>query len=257
MSVKLVLVALEARLPTVEKIVAIKLASHPADDGTNIRPSVPTIARSCGISVRTVQGSLRKLQELGILVLVKEADFGARKPREYRFNIEKLTVAEIQNRCICCTGEYPAPVHITALTGAAAAPKPVIKSKNKKPPLRVGDIQDDQSALNGHENLFPETIAVPANPSIGNGAAEAERRPTPEQELFRRGAEVFGPKSGGLTAKLLKTMGGNVALARGHVEMASTKHDPREYIGRIISSTPEAKSAAERKAELRARGDAW
>lgn len=56
----------------------------------------------------------------------------------------------------------------------------------------------------------------------------------PEMELFRRGREVLGKQSGGLIAQLKTAKGGNIALARAAIEQASTKSDPREYIGAVI-----------------------
>ena len=55
-----------------------------------------------------------------------------------------------------------------------------------------------------------------------------------EKSYFDRGKEVLGTGSGGLLAKLLTSKQKNVALARAAVEQASTKSNPREYIGAII-----------------------
>jgi hypothetical protein len=62
----------------------------------------------------------------------------------------------------------------------------------------------------------------------------ASAAPDPEGELFRRGREVLGKQAGGLISKLLTAKQKNVALARAAIEQASTKSDPREYIGGII-----------------------
>jgi hypothetical protein len=64
-------------------------------------------------------------------------------------------------------------------------------------------------------------------------------QPDPERELFRRGKEILGKDAGGLIAKLLKAKDGKIALARAAIEMASTKSDPREYIGAIIRGKPD------------------
>jgi len=60
----------------------------------------------------------------------------------------------------------------------------------------------------------------------GSGASQAEL----EKDLFRRGRQICGKASGGLIASLLKSKGHDVALARSVLELASTKHDPREYV---------------------------
>lgn len=58
---------------------------------------------------------------------------------------------------------------------------------------------------------------------------------TPEAQLFARGREVLGRNAGGMIAKLKRFRQGNVALARATLEVASTKHNPREYIGRVLA----------------------
>lgn len=65
-----------------------------------------------------------------------------------------------------------------------------------------------------------------------------------EREYFARGKVVFGKSSGGLLANLLKSKGGNVALARAAVEMASTKENPAQYVGAMIRN-PTAKPLTE------------
>jgi uncharacterized protein YdaU (DUF1376 family) len=62
----------------------------------------------------------------------------------------------------------------------------------------------------------------------------ADAAPDPEVALFHRGREVLGKQAGGLISKLLNAKQKNVALARAAIEQASTKSDPREYIGAII-----------------------
>lgn len=71
-----------------------------------------------------------------------------------------------------------------------------------------------------------------------------------EVELYRRGKEILGSSSGGLIKKLVTVKGGNIALARAALETASTKSDPREYIGATIRGR-------DSKEDLRARGEAW
>jgi hypothetical protein len=52
--------------------------------------------------------------------------------------------------------------------------------------------------------------------------------------LFRKGKEVLGKQAGGLISQLLTAKQKNVAHARAAIEQASTKSDPREYIGAVI-----------------------
>lgn len=65
----------------------------------------------------------------------------------------------------------------------------------------------------------------------------------PKAEYFRRGREIFGPSSGGLLSKLLKSFGNEddpkaIALARARIEDASTKAKPAEWIGRVMAPKP-------------------
>jgi hypothetical protein len=69
---------------------------------------------------------------------------------------------------------------------------------------------------------------IPSLPATTNPAAELKA------SYFRRLEEVCGKNSNGLGKKLLAAHDGIVPLARAAVEVASTKFDPREYIGAII-----------------------
>lgn len=73
-------------------------------------------------------------------------------------------------------------------------------------------------------------------PEERKDAAEAA---LPEAELFRRGKEVLGKSGGGLIKNLLKAKQNNIPLARAAIEQASTKEDPREYLGAIIRGREE------------------
>lgn len=71
----------------------------------------------------------------------------------------------------------------------------------------------------------------------------ADAAPDPEKELFDRGRQVLGKQGGGLVAKLLVSKNKNVALARAAIEQASTKSNPREYLGRIINGQKQGEIA--------------
>jgi hypothetical protein len=73
-----------------------------------------------------------------------------------------------------------------------------------------------------------EPAPAPAEHPASSDPSAAER------DLFARGREVLGTNAGGQIAKLLKAKGSNVALARSAIETASTKHNAREYLARII-----------------------
>lgn len=58
---------------------------------------------------------------------------------------------------------------------------------------------------------------------------------TSEFELFQRGKQVFGKNAGGLIVRIKRYKRGNIALTRALIEIASTKHDPRVWIGRVLA----------------------
>jgi uncharacterized protein YdaU (DUF1376 family) len=78
-----------------------------------------------------------------------------------------------------------------------------------------------------------------------NGEAKEKR------DLYRRGEEILGSRSGSLVTKLLQSQDGNVALARAVIERASAAHDPRSYIGKTLKGDGNATRS------LRERGEAW
>jgi hypothetical protein len=73
----------------------------------------------------------------------------------------------------------------------------------------------------------------------GKGNASDADASHAEADLFRRGREVLGKQAGGLISKLLAAKQKNIALARSAIEQASTKSDPREYIGAVIRGKPQ------------------
>jgi hypothetical protein len=96
-------------------------------------------------------------------------------------------------------------------------------------------IQDSSSFPNGKASHDASAGAK----NQAQPAPEPPAPPTPDAELYRRGKEVLGKSAGGLITDLKKHHGGNVALARATIEQASTKSDPREYIGRVIAGRRE------------------
>lgn len=69
-----------------------------------------------------------------------------------------------------------------------------------------------------------------------NAANGSERQISPDEktQFYARFKAVIAGNSGGLATQLLQAKGENVALARAALETATTKANPREYIGGII-----------------------
>src|SRR5690554_6839765 len=78
-----------------ELLLALALADHADDDGGRIYPSVDSLAKKTRQSRRTVQYQLRKMEEMGWLILVAEEGGGRGKAREYRINFKWIKGADI------------------------------------------------------------------------------------------------------------------------------------------------------------------
>lgn len=90
-------------------------------------------------------------------------------------------------------------------------------------------------------NVTPTvTVTPPETEQIQNRKDAAPAAPDPERELFERGRQVLGKQGGGLVAQLLAAKQKNIALARAAIEQASTKSNPREYIGAVIRGPKQA-----------------
>jgi hypothetical protein len=79
-------------LPTddpVDMMVAIVLGESADDDGWNVYPSVPRVARLARVSERAVQYKLRDFRSLGFVQVVHQGG-GRGKPTEYRIDVEWL-----------------------------------------------------------------------------------------------------------------------------------------------------------------------
>lgn len=69
-----------------EKLLALKLADVANDEGRSIFSKVESLSRATCMSVRSVQGLLRKMEESGFLVVTKHAAGGRGHAREYSVN---------------------------------------------------------------------------------------------------------------------------------------------------------------------------
>lgn len=94
----------------------------------------------------------------------------------------------------------------------------------------------------------PETDTESETESHNESCALAPCDPSiAERDYFIRGKALLGKNAGGLLAKLKAAKGGNVALARAALETASTKENPKEYIGGVLRA--EAQGTAQGAAQ--------
>jgi hypothetical protein len=73
------------------KAVLLNLARHAHDDGTEARPSVPTIAEQMKWSAREVYRGLRELEKCGLIIQTQAADKHSNKPAVYRLGFQVET----------------------------------------------------------------------------------------------------------------------------------------------------------------------
>lgn len=98
-------------------------------------------------------------------------------------------------------------------------------------------ISDASNVLAGRYQLATPETETETDAASSDAPSEVPTKPeetSDEADLFRRGKQILGPASGGLISKLLKAKGGSIPKARAAIERASEKHDPREYIGRVV-----------------------
>lgn len=199
MSIDVLSLVWRARLPeqgrkkdSSAKLVLARLADIANDTGGSIYPSVPRIAGDCDLGERTVQEALRRLQGLGVLLLVREADCAARESREYRIDLTAL-------KALIPSDHVPSS---NPASGARFAPDAnpapganITPDANIAPPWRevrtspgagFAHQPPEEPPCNHHENLLLEIEPqnCPADPSThavtGEPVAKLEHREVPQ-----------------------------------------------------------------------------
>lgn len=89
MSVKVSSLCWKVRLSATEKLVLLRLADFADDQGFNIYPAVQTISDDCGVGRRAAQLTLKKLVDVGILVVINQGG-GRRRTTEYAIDLDHL-----------------------------------------------------------------------------------------------------------------------------------------------------------------------
>lgn len=94
------------------------------------------------------------------------------------------------------------------------------------PPVNGGDKAHMPETRNQKEEEKEDAASAALDPSID------------QRDYYRRGKQVCGETAGGMLKNLLKAKGGNTALARSVVEVASTKQNAREYVAAAVHGPP-------------------
>jgi len=119
-------------LSLAEKAVAMVLAEHANEDGSEARPAVDTIAAEAEISRRAVQLALRVLEDRGLIAVQTPAT--SKKPAVYRVLVDLTITAKIRGAksargAIHDTGG----AQFTTSRGEATSPKPVLEPIQEEP----------------------------------------------------------------------------------------------------------------------------
>lgn len=115
------------------------------------------------------------------------------------------------------------------------------EARNKK---RAAGKRGGEVTAEKHKGKEGSTAAATPQQNSSNAAAPIPI-PTPNEKkdadaaLFGRAEQVLGKGSGGMVVRLKQAKGGSIELARAAIETAATKHNAREYIGKIISKASE------------------
>ena len=117
MSVRIMAAVFEIEgLTPVEKLVALALADHAHDDGTEARPGVNGLSRKCGVTERTAQRALRSLQDKRIIFVQREST--QHMPRWYQFNLNfRGNISGVTNETSGATNETPGVTSTTSRGG--------------------------------------------------------------------------------------------------------------------------------------------
>ena len=78
-----------------EMLLALALADHASDDGSRVFPGVAALSEKTRQSERTVQYQLRRMEEMGWLIVVGAGNGGRSMHREYRISLDWIKGAEI------------------------------------------------------------------------------------------------------------------------------------------------------------------
>jgi uncharacterized protein YdaU (DUF1376 family) len=134
----------------------------------------------------------------------------------------------------------------------------IARERWEKRPRNSEETPTTPNKINNIGDAIASAVVVPLHSHSQlqkkEDAANAAQK-SPDAKLFSRGREVLGKEAGGLIKKLLKAKGGNIPLAMAAIEVASTKHDPREYVAGVIHSNSHRDEAG--AAQQAGYGDTW
>ena len=143
-----------------EMLLALAIADHAHDDGSNVFPSVPSLAQKSRQSERTVQRQLRSMEVSGWLQCVQRSEGGRNKASRYRINpswidepkaFEFGKVSEAINGDTVSPFEPPKRCHGVTVSGSNPSPETVTST------TRNGDTAVSP-AYNHHRTIKPPVV---------------------------------------------------------------------------------------------------
>ena len=79
--------AVEQKLPAMQKLVLLMLANRTNTDTGLCYPSHDKLAEDCGMTSRSVINQIKKLEELGVVRVIRTTKNGAKQPNKYHLNL--------------------------------------------------------------------------------------------------------------------------------------------------------------------------
>jgi hypothetical protein len=186
MSIRLMSLVWEITWPTQSQLlVALKLADHANDDGSNVYPAKASIARLAQCSESTVQNALRAFRDCGLLSVIRQGGNGPKDPTVYAINVHLLTL--LANAKTILTGgsdriSIPEDVATKAdeIKGSTVDPLEPVRGQSEEPKGST-DPAKGSKALTPNHHLEPSR--EPSTHEVNFLGSRSEVKPTASFEL--------------------------------------------------------------------------
>ena len=98
MSIHLMSLVWEIPFPTqTQKLTLLKLADHATDDGASVFPANETLAYQVGCDPRTIQRSIKALEQAEILKLLRRGGTGPKDTNQWQINVERIAQLAVRD----------------------------------------------------------------------------------------------------------------------------------------------------------------
>lgn len=191
-----------------EMILALALADHAHDDGTSVYPSIESLMEKTRQSRRTVQYQLRRMEEMGWLILVNSGNGGRNQHREYAINPDWIKGADI------------APLEKGAIHDTKGA-NDDIKGRNS----RQERVQPVAPAYNRHRTIIEPSIEPTLSSKLDS---ESDSKPESERAVCKRVIDYLNLK----TKSSFKPTGAHARLIAARLKDGATEQELCQVIDR-------------------------